>query len=154
MKAKPTVILAKQQLMKSGSAKPQRRPPTIRKKRAPQAKAAASDNSVKRIPSLSKLLSPKNIGESVKTVTNLRSMVKNWMRYLGQADQVLDTLFVTTNSLKESGVLEKIAKQKGKNLNTEDFTNVLIALMNSPIGGQLFKGSDESSDGNAKPKAD
>lgn len=79
---------------------------------------------------------------------NLRTQVKKWMVYLQQADQVLDTIFVTGNSLRETGVLDKIVKQRGKNLSTEDFTNILVALMNSPAGSQLLKsiggGSSES----------
>jgi len=88
------------------------------------------------------MLSPENIQESVKTVGSLRKVVKNWLQYLKQADQLLDNVFVTSASLKESGVLDKIIKQRGKNLSTDDFTNVLIALMSSPIGSQLFKSSD------------
>jgi hypothetical protein len=73
-------------------------------------------------------------------------MVKNWMNYLQQADTLLDTVYATSNSLKESGVLEKLVKQKGKNLTTEDFTSILIALMNSPAGSQLVKSMGKSSD--------
>lgn len=65
--------------------------------------------------------------------------MKNWLRYLQQADQLLDTVFVTTNSLKETGVLDKLVKQKGKNLSTEDFTNILVALMNTPAGNQILR---------------
>jgi len=75
----------------------------------------------------------------MKNVGNLRNSVKNWLRYLQQADQVLDTVFVTTNSLKETGVLDKLVKQRGKNLSTEDFTNILVALMNSPAGNQILR---------------
>lgn len=103
--------------------------------------AAQSKNS-----SLSQLLSPKNLQESLKTVGNLRGTVKNWMRYLQQAEQMLDTFYVTSNSLKESGVLDKLVKYKGRNLTTEDFTSILVALMNSPIGGQIFKGSAAGDD--------
>jgi hypothetical protein len=95
---------------------------------------------------LGHLLSPKGIQETLKTVGSLRTSVKQWLQYLQQADQILDTIFITSSSLKETGVLEKIVKQKGKNLSTEDFTNILIALMNTPIGGQLLKsgGSTET----------
>lgn len=103
--------------------------------------AAASAGSNK----LSKLLTPETVQESIKSVGNLRKMVKNGLGYLQQADQVLETLYATSNSLKESGVLDKIIKQRGKNLSTEDFTNILMALMSSPIGGQLFKGSNNES---------
>lgn len=100
--------------------------------------------------SLSKLLSPENIQETVKSVGTLRTQVKKWMGYLQQADQVLDTVFFTTNSLRDTGVLDKLVKQRGKNLSTEDFTNILVALMNSPAGTQILKsmgsGDDSSSE--------
>ncbi|WP_054970088.1 hypothetical protein [Alicyclobacillus ferrooxydans] len=96
--------------------------------------------------SLSKLLSPENIQETIKSVGSLRTQVKKWMTYLQQADQVLDTVFVTTNSLRETGVLDKLIKQRGKNLSTEDFTNILVALMNSPAGSQILKGMGGGSD--------
>lgn len=128
-----------------------RRPP------APSTRTAAKKRPVKKKPkknavatqapakastkgnSLSKLLSPENLQETLKSVGTLRGQVKNWLRYLQQADQVLDTVFVTSTSLRESGVLDKIIKQRGKNLSTEDFTNILVALMNSPAGSQIFK---------------
>ncbi len=102
---------------------------------------------------LAQLLSPKGIQDSLKSVGSLRNSVKNWLRYLEQADQVLETIYATSNSLKESGVLEKIVKQKGKNLTTEDFANILVALMNSPIGGQVFKGGGDETDASETPAA-
>lgn len=90
--------------------------------------------------------------ETVKTVTNLRGMVKNWLGYLQQADKMLDTVFVTTTSLKESGVLDKIVKQRGKNLSTEDFTSILAALMSSPMASSFLGGGDDDDDG-AQPAA-
>lgn len=96
---------------------------------------------------LSEWLSPKNIQESIKSVNNVRGIVKNCLNYLQQADQMLETFYVTSNSLRETGVLDKIVKSRGKNLTTEDFTGILAALMSSPLGGHLFKsmagGSDE-----------
>ncbi len=83
---------------------------------------------------------------------SLRNTVKNWLQYLQQADQILDTLFITSNSLKETGVLDKLVKSRGKNLSTEDFTNILMALMNTPLGAQLLKsdkGADSGADANA-----
>lgn len=88
---------------------------------------------------LGKALSPKNIEESLGSIVSLRSFCKQCMKYVQQADTLLDTLFVTGNSLKESGVLSKLAESKGKNLNTSDFTNILMALMNSPMGNNIFK---------------
>lgn len=100
---------------------------------------------------LGKALTPKNLEESLSSIVSLRSFCKQCMRYVQQADTLLDTLFVTTNSLKESGVLSKLAESKGKNLNTSDFTNILMALMNSPMGSNIFKrlGSSDNSDSNA-----
>jgi len=100
---------------------------------------------------LGKALTPKNLEESLSSIVSLRSFCKQCMRYVQQADTLLDTLFVTTNSLKESGVLSKLAESKGKNLNTSDFTNILMALMNSPMGSNIFKrlGSGDNSDSNA-----
>ncbi|WP_067930282.1 hypothetical protein [Alicyclobacillus kakegawensis] len=91
---------------------------------------------------LAKLLSPKNLQESLKTVGTLRNFVKNGLNYLQQADRLLDTLYVTSNSLRESGVLDKIIKNRGKNLNTEDFTNILMAFLNSPLGSRVLKEGD------------
>ncbi|QSO47649.1 hypothetical protein [Alicyclobacillus mengziensis] len=126
--------------------KPKARRPAAKTSNLPSAKSGTSAKS--KNSSLSKLLSPENIQETIKSVGNLRTQVKKWMVYLQQADQVLDTIFVTSNSLRETGVLDKIVKQRGKNLSTEDFTNILVALMNSPAGSQLLKsmggGSSES----------
>ncbi|MCL6636551.1 MAG: hypothetical protein K6T26_01270 [Alicyclobacillus sp.] len=88
---------------------------------------------------LSKLLNPKNLQDSLKAVNNLRTTVKHWLGYLQQADQLLDTLHSTTQQLRETGVLEKLVKHRGKNLTTEDYTNLLVALMNSPLGSQFMK---------------
>jgi hypothetical protein len=105
---------------------------------------------------LGQLLSPKNLQGSLKTVGNLHGMVRNWLNYLQQADQILETFVVTGNSLKETGVLDKLVKHRGKNLTTDDFTNILIALMNSPVGHRFFKSVQGSQDGNgtAPPSAD
>lgn len=126
------------QLAKSRTVRKRSGP--VKRKQAAVTKPGSTSPTAKKQTSLSKLLTPKNLQESLKTVVNLRTMVKNWLQYLNQADQVLDTLFITSSSLKESGVLEKLVKQKGKNLTTEDFTNILIAFMNSPLGGNLLKG--------------
>lgn len=105
--------------------------------------------------SLSKLLAPENLQDTMKSVGTLRTQVKKWMGYLQQADQVLDTVFFTTNSLKDTGVLDKLVKQRGKNLSTEDFTNILVALMNSPAGSQILKSwggdSEESTEAVSEP---
>jgi hypothetical protein len=100
----------------------------------PQVKSPAA-----RRPSLSQWLSLDNLQDSLKTVGNLRNVVRNCLQYLQQADQVLETLYVTSTSLKETGVLDKLVKHRGKNLTTDDFTNILIALMNSPVGNRFFK---------------
>ncbi|MFD1675857.1 hypothetical protein [Alicyclobacillus fodiniaquatilis] len=144
------------QLAKAQSSRPttrRTRTPT-RKRRKPTSSAAVTTpaKKTKKTPSLSQLLTPKNMQETMKTVGNLRGMVKNWLGYLQQADRVLDTVFVTTTSLKESGVLDKLVKQRGKNLSTDDFTSILGALMSSPLGANLFKGGgDEEEEPTATP---
>lgn len=97
---------------------------------------------------LSQLWNPDNIQESLKSVGQLRTSLKTWLQYLQQADQLLETIYVTSSSLKDSGVLDKIVKQRGKNLTSDDFTNILVALMNSPVGSQVFKsvGGQNNSD--------
>ena len=110
------------------------------------ASASTPAKPTKKSGGLSDLLSPKNLSESLKAVNGLRGTVKNWLRYLQQADQMLETFYVTSNSLRETGVLEKLVKNKGKNLTTEDLTGILAALMSSPIGGQLFKSSGDGDD--------
>ncbi|MBX6352063.1 MAG: hypothetical protein IRZ10_01910 [Thermoflavifilum sp.] len=77
--------------------------------------------------------------DSLKTVGNLHGMVRKGLNYLQQADQILETVVVTGNSLKETGILDKLTKRRGKDLTTDDFTNLLIALMNSPVGHRFFK---------------
>ncbi|UOF91634.1 hypothetical protein LSG31_05125 [Fodinisporobacter ferrooxydans] len=77
--------------------------------------------------------------DPVSAITNIRTFCKQCLRYIQQADKMIDTLFVTTNSLNQSGVLQKLIKEKGKNLNTEDLTNILMALMNSPAGSDFLK---------------
>lgn len=88
---------------------------------------------------LNRLLSPGNLEESLGTIVTLRGFCKKCLKYVNQADNLLDTLFVTTNSLKETGVLKKLAESKGKNLNSGDLTNILMALMNSPLGNNVFQ---------------
>ena len=77
--------------------------------------------------------------DSLNTISTLRNFCKRCIRYVQQADGLLDTLYVTTNSLQESGLLKKLAETKGKNLNTADLTTMLMALMNSPLGNSFFK---------------
>ena len=99
---------------------------------------------------LGKLLSPKNFNQSMDTIANLRSFCRQCVKYVQQADSVLDTLFVTGSSLKETGVLKKIAESKGKNLSTDDLTNILLSLMNARIGATIFQkmsGGKGASDG-------
>ncbi|PWI57935.1 hypothetical protein [Sulfoacidibacillus thermotolerans] len=96
---------------------------------------------------LGNMLSPKNFQESMNTISTLRGWSKQVAKYVQQADNLLDTLFITANSLQESGVLKKLAESKGKNLSTADLTSILMALMNSPLGNSVFKklgGNSES----------
>ena len=108
-------------------------------------------------PNWGKILSPKNMEESLTTISTLRNFCKQCIRYVQQADGLLDTLYVTTNSLQESGLLKKISESKGKNLNSGDFTTMLLALMNSPLGNSFFKrltgGDSGNSDTPATPSA-
>jgi hypothetical protein len=77
--------------------------------------------------------------DPISAIENIRNFCKQCLKYIQQADKMVDTLFVTTHSLQESGVLQKLLKDKGKNLTTNDFTNILIALMNSPAGSDIIK---------------
>lgn len=105
--------------------------------------------------SLSKLFSPKGIEQSMSTIGNLRVFCKQAAKYVQQADSLLDSLFATGNSLKESGLLKKLAESKGK-MSTADLTNILLALMNSPIGNTFFKrlGGGESTEGTGTAAGD
>ncbi len=145
------IQLAKSQLQRTSRPSSGKRRPKRKSSPAKRRSAPAKPEATKSKGNLSKLLSPKNLQESLKTVGNLRTMVKNWMQYLQQADQLLDTIFLTSNSLKETGVLDKLIKSKGKNLKTEDFTNILMALMNSPVGAHLFKSDDSEQTGTEEP---
>ena len=119
-------------------------------RRSPRPPAAEKAPGKDALGGLGKLLSPKNFDQSMDTIANLRSFCRQCVRYVQQADSVLDTLFVTGSSLKETGVLKKIAESKGKNLSTDDLTNILLSLMNSPIGATIFQkmsGSKDASDG-------
>ncbi|GMA63593.1 hypothetical protein NZD89_27400 [Alicyclobacillus fastidiosus] len=130
------------------------RRPTGRAQSAVRPSGNATGSAKKKGQSLSQLLSPKNVQETMKTVGNLRGMVKNWLGYLQQADKMLDTIFVTTGSLKESGVLDKLVKHRGKNLSTDDFTSILSALMASPLASGFLKGGDsETGEGQAEQSA-
>lgn len=138
------------QLAKSNQPKalPAPRKPGAVKKTGPAKKKSLTQGSGqpagktgKKSSGLSNLLTPEHIQDSLKSVGTLRKSLKSWLNYLQQADQMLETIYVTSNSLKETGVLDKLIKQRGKNLTTDDFTNILIALMNSPVGSQVLKGS-------------
>lgn len=138
----PDIALTKSNLpqpaakQKKPAVRPKRR--TSKKTTGPGSGQSSGSSSKKSNP-LSNLLTPQSIQESLKSVGTLRKSVKSWLHYLQQADQMLETIYVTSNSLKETGVLDKLIKQRGKNLTTDDFTNILIALMNSPVGNQILK---------------
>lgn len=123
-------------------------------RRAPRTSAMDKAPDKDALGGLSKLLSPKNFDQSMDTITNLRAFCRQCVKYVQQADNVLDTLFVTGNSLKETGVLKKLTESKGKNLSTDDLTNILLSLMNSPLGATIFQrisGGKDSADGSAAP---
>lgn len=113
-----------------------------RKKRtgnpAPRRKSGRRNvNSAPSTPSSSKSLS--NL-LSLDSIGDLRGKTKQWLQYLQQADRVLDTLYVAGNSMNESGLLQKIIKNKGKNLSTGDLASILTALINTPLAEQFLKG--------------
>lgn len=151
------IVLARSQAPRTGGTR-RRRPNT---KRAGAAKTNVGSSGAgaarsKKNSNISQLFTPKNLQETVKTVTSLRGMVKNWLGYLQQADRMLDTVYVTTGSLRESGVLDKILKNRGRNLTTEDYTSILAALMASPLGSGLLKGgggNDEDGGNGATERA-
>lgn len=137
----PGVALAKAQVGRAANGRGSRRANAPRS--GGKSGASAQGRSGNRTPAPSQLLTPKNMQDTLKTVGNLRNMVKNWLNYLQQADKMLDTFYVTTGALKESGVLDKLLKFKGRNLTTEDFTNILAALLSSPLAENFFKGSGD-----------
>lgn len=122
---------------KSGASQKSRRTsrqkPTVRKS-SPANKQSKSSA----LPSPSGLL-------SLDSINNLRTSAKQWLKYLQQADVFLDTLYSAGNSLNDTGVLQKIIQQKGKNLSTGDFTAILMALMNTPLADRFFKGGKQDS---------
>lgn len=119
----------------SGASQKNRK--TSRKK--PTARKSAPANKQSKSPALP---SPSSL-LSLDSINNLRSSAKQWLKYLQQADVFLDTLYSAGNSLNETGVLQKIIQQKGKNLSTGDFTSILMALMNTPLADRFFKGGKQ-----------
>jgi len=141
----PGVALAKARVARPANGRGSRRNPARSGGRSGAPAQAKAGN---KAPAPSQLLTPKNMQDTLKTVGNLRNMVKNWLNYLQQADKMLDTFYVTTGALKESGVLDKLLKFKGRNLTTEDFTNILAALLSSPLAEGFLKGSGGNSTDN------
>lgn len=84
-------------------------------------------------------ISPTFIQDSIESLGNLRNLCKLCLKYIQQADTMIDTLFSTANSLHESGVLQKLIQHRGRNLSTTDLATILSVLMNSPIGSRLFE---------------
>ena len=136
----PQPVRGQKPLSARSRTQPSRTKKRPQKKRASSSSSTASPSTPKKeAPSWSKILSPKNMEESLNTISTLRNFCKQCIRYVQQADGLLDTLYVTTNSLQESGILKKLSESKGKNLNSADFTTMLMALMNSPLGNSFFK---------------
>jgi hypothetical protein len=111
-------------------------------KKGSSVKAKSSKRAAKTAPLTLQLPNPKSptfIQDSMRTITNLRNLCKNCLKYIQQADSVLDTLFSSANSLHETGLLQKIMQNKGKNLSTGDWTTILLTLMNTPLGSSLLK---------------
>jgi hypothetical protein len=120
-------------------------------KPAPTAKKSTakpkSTPSVRKDPVAGPAVVPPLVGNSIQTIASLRAMTKQALRYVQRADSMIDTLFSTASSLHESGVLQKLLQHRGKNLNTNDFSTILMSLLNSPIGGKLFERLGGSADG-------
>jgi hypothetical protein len=87
---------------------------------------------------------------SLEGIGDLRTMCKNTMKYLQQADVWLDTLYIASNNLNKTGLLKKLTETKGKGLSTTDLTGLLLSFMNTPLADQFFKGGS-SSDSAAEP---
>lgn len=84
-------------------------------------------------------ISPTFIQDSLDSLENLRNLCKQCLKYVQQADTMIDTLFSTAHSLHESGILQKLIQHRGRNLSTADLATILSVLMNSPIGNRLFE---------------
>jgi len=72
-----------------------------------------------------------------------KALCQQCMKYVDHADSVLSTLFITTHSMTETGVLDKLKQKNLKKLQPSEVSSVLMALMNSPIGRKLFPQANE-----------
>jgi hypothetical protein len=118
------------------------------KKKGNSSKSKGAKKSSKSAPLTLQLPNPNSptfVQDSMRTITNLRNLCKNCLKYIQKADSVLDTLFSSANSLHETGLLQKLMQSKGKNLSTGDWTTILLTLMNTPLGSSILKkpGEDE-----------
>lgn len=114
-----------------------------RTKRTRPAKKKGSKKKTAIVPPLTIQLpnpqSPTFVQDTMRTLSHLRNLCKNCLKYVQQADSVLETLFSSANSLHETGLLQKLMQQRGKNLTANDWTTILLTLMNTPLGSSLLK---------------
>jgi len=121
--------------------------PPAKKKRLPLPGAAS-------FPSL-KLPDPKSptfYEDSLQTMTHLRAFCKQCVGYMQKADTLFGSLSGVGTSLHKAGVLPKLTQGKFKELTTGDWTQILMALMNSPLSGFLLGPSDPATDASAEKK--
>ncbi|MCX7569664.1 hypothetical protein OS242_06780 [Tumebacillus sp. DT12] len=84
--------------------------------------------------------SPTFYDDSVRAIANLRNLCKQCIGYVSRADQLFDGLHGVGSQLHQAGVLPKIAGGKFKDLTSNEWTAVLMALLNSPLSGFLLGG--------------
>ncbi|GIM45788.1 hypothetical protein DNHGIG_13370 [Collibacillus ludicampi] len=115
------------------------------KKKGNSSKAKGAKKTPKSAPLTLQLPNPNSptfVQDSMRSISNLRNLCKNCLKYIQKADSILDTLFSSANSLHETGLLQKLMQSKGKNLSTGDWTTILLTLMNTPLGSSLLKKPD------------
>jgi len=88
--------------------------------------------------------SPTFYDDSIKAIANLRNLCKTCIGYVSRADQLFDGLHGVGSQLHQAGVLPKIAGGKFKDLTSNEWTAVLMALLNSPLSGFLLGGGTPS----------
>ncbi|MDB5085749.1 MAG: hypothetical protein JWN30_2635 [Bacilli bacterium] len=85
------------------------------------------------------LKSPTFLQDSLQGITTLQQFCQQCLGYVQQATSMMDQLQGTAKSLHEAGIWQRLVETKGKNLSAGDLTNMLVALMNTPIGGTILK---------------
>lgn len=85
--------------------------------------------------------SPTFAEDSIKHLSKLRSLCKQYAGYMTRADQLFDSLHGVGSHLHKEGVLPKVMSGKFKDMTTGEWTTLLMALMNSPLAGMLLGGA-------------